>query len=107
MPSRSLAHVALGFVALTAVALLTVVLRVGVRVEREVAEFGATQPGPTQLAFDSRVGLSLFVGVVVIAAVAVHRHSRAVLFLVLLGLLQFAIAGAYLAALWLPYRPPW
>ena len=61
-------------------------------------------PAPTQLALESRVGLSVVVLAVLAAGIGVHRHQRAVLFLVLLGLLQLAIAGAFFLAVWLAFN---
>lgn len=100
------AHVGLGFVALCTVTMLGVIWRVGVRVERELAAFGAALSAPTQLAMDSRVALSIFVAVLFLVAVLVHRLRHGVLFLVLLGLLELSLGAAYGLALWLPYRPP-
>jgi hypothetical protein len=84
---------------------LEVILGVGPRVERQLAEFGSALPAPTQAALDGRVGVSIAVLVALALALIVHRHRRAVVFLVLLGLLQLSIAGLYGLALWLPYRP--
>lgn len=105
MQSRSLASVALGLVLLCSAGLLGLVWRTGVRVEREMAEFGSALPAPTQLAMDARVGLSLFVGVCLIFAVVIHRHARAVPFLVLVSALELVLTAAVGFALWLPYRP--
>jgi hypothetical protein len=106
MQSRALASVGLGFVALCSAGLLGIIWRTGVRVERELADFGSALPAPTELAFDARVGLSLFVGVCVVFSTVIHRHARAVPFLVLVGALELVLTVAYGFALWLPYRAP-
>jgi hypothetical protein len=98
--------VALGFVAVCALVVLGLIWRVGVRVEHELAAFGSALPAPTQLAMESRFVLSVFVGAVLLVAVLIHRHRQAVLFLVLIGLLELAVGAAYGFALWLPYRAP-
>lgn len=55
--THPVAYVSLGFVALCTVTVLGVIWRVGLRVERELAEFGTAFPAPTELALGSRVGL--------------------------------------------------
>ena len=38
-----------------------------------------------------------------VLAVAIHRHERAVPILIILGVLQLAIAAAFVVAMWLPF----
>ena len=105
MSLTKLPYVALGFVSLCGAVMFGLIWRVGVRVEHQLAEYGSALPAPTQLAMDSRVGLSVFVGAVLLTALLIHRHRNAVLVLVLLGLLELMVAAAYGFALWLPFRP--
>ena len=106
MTPRNLAGVGLAFVALSAATALGVIWRVGARVEKQLADFGAALPAATQFVLEGRVGLSVLVIVVFAVAIFLHRHPRAVVALVLLGLLELSIVGVFGLALWLPYRPP-
>ena len=106
-PQRAISYAGLAFVGLAAVVAQGVIWPLAGRVERQLAEFHAALPAPTQLVLEARTGTSLLVFGLLVAAVLLHRHPRSTWLLVVCGLLELSIAGLYGWALWLPWQKPY
>ena len=102
---NNLGSVGIAFVALCGATSLGMMWRIGARVARELSDQGyGPLPADVQRLLDGRVALSGVVVVLFIAAISLQRGPRPVPILVLLGLLELGIAGAF--GLALPARGP-